>query len=298
MIKKTILVVFVLMLFMVFVACNKEGNIEVSLEPTLEISVEPTGEATTKPSLESTAEPTPKEVLDKDDVGKPQEDAEVLYYDDFVDGYISSEVLFRYNKGHEVVNDQLYLSRYGGENVELVDTYSPDYYCEVGGDYSQFQFHLTFKTSHEKAEKDPWMSTMVGVRVYEALGESSKPNEVNSGLYIALTQVNKLILYHGLPQHWPQGACKVDIPRGFGEMTQLIIVDTGEKIYFYQESEEEERLLFLSVDIGGEILKVFNSANEEVYSADNNLQNEKGGYFKIFNHFGRVVIDSFEIKYR
>ena len=299
--KKYLLITLLLIFTLAFVACkseNPDNTVQPTASPKQQITNAPTNEVKPTATQVTTPSPTKLPSLGNDDIGIPQDDAEVIYFDDYEDGFISPEAMFRYNNGHQIVDNQLYLSYFGGANVEMADAYSPDIYCEVKDDISQYQFHLKFKTSHEKAEKNPWMSAMIGVRVYEPQGGSYQPKEENSGLYIAVTQFGKILVYHGVTSHWPAGACSVNIPQGFGEMSELIIVDTGNKIYFYQSVSETERKLFLTVDIGGDTLKVYNSSNEEVYSAVNNLIQDKGGYFKIFNHFGRTVIDELLIKQR
>ncbi len=291
---------FTLIFIIIFAGCQSKESVQPTASPTQYITVTNAPTAEVKPTATEvpTPEPTNLPPLQEDQLGVPQDDAEVVYYDNFEDGYISPEALFRYNNGHQVVENQLYLSYYRDANVELADSYAADIYCEVKDDINQYQFHLKFKTSHEKAEKSPWMSALIGVRVYEPQGGGFLPKDENSGLYIAVTQFGKILLFHGIPSHWPTGACSIDIPQGFGEMGELTIVDTGNKIYFYQSVSETERKLFLSIDVGGDTLKVYNSNNEEVYSAENNLKQDKGGYFKIFNHFGRTVIDEFSIKKR
>jgi hypothetical protein len=296
---KRFLILSIVLISLVFFGCQKdiEKDPSPTPSPTETEKVDKTDAPTPEPTEEKTPEPT-KEPLPGEQLGIPQDDAEIIYLDDFVDNYINPEALFRYNNGHEVVEEQLYLSTYKGVPVELVDTYSPDYYCEAKVDgISQVQFHLRFKTSHERAEKDPWMSAVIGVRVYEPMGNSFKPSDEDSGMYMAVTQFNKILVYHGIPGQWPRGAFSMEIPNGFGEMCELVIVDTGDKLFYYQKLEGSELTLFMTIELSDQI-KCFDADGNEVYSADNNLKEDKGGYFKIFNHFGRTVIDEFSIKVR
>lgn len=298
---KKLLILLSLTLALVLTSC-KEGEQDPKSTATKAPANTTGTSATAVPTLEPTAAPTTaptpaKEPLG-DKLGLPQDDAEVIFFDDYEEGMASTESVFRYSNGHEVVDGKLYLSIYGGVPVERADTYAVDYYCEAGKDYEQYQFHLTFKTSHDKADNNPWMAAIVGVRVYEPSGGSSFPKDEDSGLYIAVTQNNKIVFYHGNPGHWPSGACRLDIPQGFGETSELCIVDTGNRIYYYQAPQGGERVLFMTIDVSGDQLIVYDSQGNEVYSAENNLKQDKGGYFKIFNHFGKTEIDEFSIKAR
>lgn len=295
---KKILALTLLIITMVFHGCSNNEEPSATSTPQATEVVGETDSPTPEPTEAPTPEPT-KEPLKEEQLGIPQEDAEVIYLDDYADGYISNDAIFRYKDGHEIVDDQLYLSIYNGNPVERAETYAANIYCEAKKDgISQYQFHLKFKTSHEKAENNPWMSSIIGVRVYEPLGNSFQPKDENSGIYIATTQFNKIIVYHGIPSHWPQGAFSLSIPEGFGEMSELTIVDTGDKIFYYQTLGNSDQKLFMTIDLSTDLLIAYDAEGNEVYSAENNLKDDKGGYFKIFNHFGRTVIDEFSIKVR
>ncbi|HHT91997.1 MAG TPA: hypothetical protein GXZ66_00610, partial [Clostridiaceae bacterium] len=141
---KRFLILSIVLISLVFFGCQKdiEKDPSPTPSPTETEKVDKTVAPTPEPTEEKTPEPT-KEPLSGEQLGIPQDDAEIIYLDDFVDNYINPEALFRYNNGHEVVEEQLYLSTYKGVPVELVDTYSPDYYCEAKVDgISQVQFHL------------------------------------------------------------------------------------------------------------------------------------------------------------
>lgn len=215
----------------------------------------------------------------------------------------SEDAKFRFNDGHEIVNEQLYLSMRNGEPVQLADTYSPDIYSEAKGDINQIEYFIKFKTEHPdaKVDKNHFMAAFIGVRVYEPFGGVYRPNDEDSGIYIAFTQNNYAVLYHGnhtaTGKKWEEGVVGFELPVGFADFQTLAIVDTGDKIFYYL-AESDNYTLFLSIDVSGDKIMAYNSANELIYEADNNMKENPGGYFKIFNHFARTVIDSVVIKER
>ena len=112
---KRFLILSIVLISLVFFGCQKdiEKDPSPTPSPTETEKVDKTDAPTPEPTEEKTPEPT-KEPLPGEQLGIPQDDAEIIYLDDFVDNYINPEALFRYNNGHEVVEEQLYLSTYKG----------------------------------------------------------------------------------------------------------------------------------------------------------------------------------------
>lgn len=285
----------------------KGGDKNTSETPTVKPNATstPAGTGTTvtpQPTTAATPEPETTNVpLTGDQLGKPQADSKILFEDQFKDNLPQPETIFRFTKAHEIVDEQLYLSTYGGVPVEYAETYAPDIYGEVKDNINQIEYFITFKTEHQHAENSYWMAAFVGIRVYEPTGGDYRPNDPDSGLYVAFTQHNKAVLYHGnhesTGKKWEVGVVSVNLPKGFKDMQTLAIVDTGNKVFYYTE-DAGNYTLFLSVDLSGDKIKAYDASGAMIYEADNNLKDNPGGYFKVFNHFGRTVIDSVVIKER
>lgn len=303
--KGRLILLTIAIIAIILAGCSGEGNdIKPSGTSDLNATGTPKATVTPRPTVGETASPEPtREPLATDKLGKPQNDSTIIFEDNFADNLPHESVLFRFNDGHEIVNEQLYLSIKNGVPVQLADTYSPDLYCEVEDDINQIEYFITFKTEHPdaKIEKNYFMAAFIGVRVYEPMGGVYRPNDEDSGIYIAFTQHNYAVLYHGnhtaTGKTWELGVVGFELPVGFADFQTLAIVDTGDKLFYYIV-EGDNYTLFLTIDVSGDKIKAYNSSDELIYEADNNMKGNPGGYFKIFNHFGRTVVDSVVIKER
>lgn len=302
-IRRIMLLILVAMISFVFISCNKENTPNATKEPQ-KTPVETSDATPTKESEETpdpaTPEPTeslPK--LDQSQLGKPQKDAIVVFEDYFEDGQYNPEVIMRYQKYYGIIDDRLYLSYIGvsDEWFNAAQSYSPAVYSEFDDKISQYEYHITFQTSYPDSNKDPWMGCIVGIRVYEPSGDDYKPSDADSGLYLSVTENTELVLYHGVPGHWPKGACKINIPVSFKETHKLTIVDAKGLIYYYVDTEAGENTLFMRVDMTGDNLIVYDAEGNEVYKAANNLKDQTG-VLKLFNHFAKTIVDEVVIKYR
>jgi hypothetical protein len=57
-----------------------------------------------------------------------------------------------------------------------------------------------------------------------------------------------------------------------------------------------ERHLLLKADISGETTVITDANGEELLQCDNMIQDNTGGYFRIFNHMGNTIVDKVVIK--
>jgi hypothetical protein len=292
-IKRILLLILIGMVSLVFISCNKQNTPGTTKEP--QNTPSETKEVTTTKEPEETPEPTeslPK--LDESQLGKPQEDAIVVFEDNFEDGQYSPEAIVRYQKYYGIIDDRLYLSYIGttDEWFDAAQTYAPGVYCDFDETISQYEYHITFQTSYPDSRQEVWMGCIVGIRVYEPGGEDYKPSDLDSGLYLSVTESNELVLYHGVPAHWPKGACKINVPVSFKETHKLTIVDANGLVYYYADDE-----LFMHVDMVGDELIVYDGEGNEIYKAANNLKDQTG-VLKLFNHFAKTIVDEVVIKYR
>lgn len=123
---KKLIILLTLITALVLTSCKNEDQPKSTATKAPEQTQAVT--ATPSPTAEPTEAPTPtpsKEPLG-DKLGIPQEDAEVIFMDDYEEGVPADESMFRYSNGHEIVDGKLYLSRYHENPVELADAYSVD----------------------------------------------------------------------------------------------------------------------------------------------------------------------------
>ena len=80
-------------------------------------------------------------------------------------------------------------------------------------------------------------------------------------------------------------------------MKKVVIVDTGDSIFYYMNTTEEENVLILRVDLTEDTIKVFDGSGKKVFEAENYLDMEEGNHFKVFSHITGTVIDSLKLKH-
>lgn len=286
------LIIFILIAVCIFAlaACDKEeGKNDATSSPT------PVPTPTAEPTEAPTPAPT-KEPLPEGELGLPSEKSEVIYFTDFSDDDIEGNLLIQ-NGEFSITNGKFYLcSKDGGETWASWGGLTPDFAC-YPSEAHQWEFHLEFQSTYPAESGDaPWMATIIGARVCNYLSSIA---DTDDGIWVGFTERDSITVYpsgSNTEKYWPAGAVKVNIPEGFGDMKKLVLVDTGESIFYYMNTAEEETVLILRIDISEEEIKVFNGEGNEVYKTDNYLDMQEGNHFKIFNHMAATVIGSLAIK--
>lgn len=289
-VKNVITVVLSLLLVFLLVACGGKENLPNETESPKPPSPEPT-------IADKTQEPKATDIIEA--TKEPESGERVIFEDYFTGGELSDEAIIRYQKYYGIVDENLYLS-YIGESSEWFDaaqSYAPDVYCGFLDGVNEYEYSIKLQTSYSDNHQADWIGCIIGVRVYEPAGEDYRPSDADSGLYVSILEDNHIVLYHGISTQWPKGACKVDLPEGFKDPHTLTIVDKKGLISYYMDSNDKERVLFMSVDMTGDNLIVKDANNDTVYSAENNLKDQVG-YLKLFNHFAKTIVEEITIKSR
>lgn len=206
---------------------------------------------------------------------------------------------FRFRHAHAFIDNKLYLCHKFGNWAKNAETFAPNYYCKAEKDKVKYTFRINLLVKdyipyHEKKFK--WTACFIGARVPSPKGNESNPLHTDSGIYLAITDIPKATIYHGKENTWPAGSCEVALPEDFSKSRTLIIEDNGERLKYSMILSTGEEKTFLSIFLNDDYLKIYNSDNTLIYSAENNLRNNSGGYFKIFNHEAQTIISSINIK--
>lgn len=291
--KKTI-IICILVLLCVFAISSCDQKKDTKNDPTPQSTDTATPGPTPVPTESSTPKPT-KEPLPSEELGKPSDKSEVIYENDFFEEDLDDTLLVTYNvysfkDGKIILN-----SEDGGKSFKGWNALTPDIDCFPSDAY-QWEFHIEFETEFPENDTSSWMATIIGARVSNYVSAIANTDD---GIWVAFTENNKVTVFPSASrtkEYWPAGAVAVDIPEGFGEMKKLVVVDTGDSLYYYMNTAEEENVLILRIDIDEDYITVFNASGEEVFKADNFLDMEMGNHFKIFSHFAHTYIDSLAIK--
>lgn len=248
--------------------------------------------------MEPTEEPTPKptkEPLPEGERGKPSEKSEVAYENDFIEEDLDGTLLvttniYSFKDGKLILN-----SEDGGRTWDGWNSLTPDIDCNTF-DTHQWEFHIEFESRFPEDVTSPWIATIIGARVSDYVSSIANTDD---GIWVAFTENNQITVFPSgarTKEYWPDGAVTVDIPEGFGEMRKLVIVDTGDSLYYYMNTAEEENVLILKIDINESEIKVFDANGEELCKAENFLDMDLGNHFKVFSHFAYTFIDSIAVK--
>lgn len=291
--KRVFYIVFILLFVLILslTACQSGGE-KAAPTPTPTEEAERTPTPTPPPT--ATPAPTPRP-LSEEQKGIPQEESEEIFKDEFKDDKISIDAFTRGGQAdfYAVIDEQLYLSYDGYEFVDAWDTYAPDWYLTVGDTHSQYEIYIDMQTTFER--DDQWMACFLGVRTQYNSGEHGIPTDPSSGFWVAICK-DRATIYPGTANQWAAGLVQIQLPESAETMHTYIIVDDGQCVYYYMVLSSGERHLLLKADISGETTVITDANGEELLQCDNMIQDNTGGYFRIFNHMGNTIVDKVVIK--
>lgn len=292
--KKRIVVFLALILVIVFAlvltSCKKEGEVKESPKATSTATPEVEKTATPTPPPTPTTAPTPKP-LAEDQKGKVQADAEVLFKDEFEGDEISENAAMGKGDAYSIEDGKMRLSHDGSDFIDNWDTYSPDYYYEVGETHNQYEFHVKMQTSFTQDANH--MSCFIGSRVM-----SSGPSialEGSNGFFVAISKT-KATLYPGTGGQWHLGKGSITLPETADTMHTYIVIDDGQCLYYYMVLNNDDNYLLFKADVSGEMTKITDRDDKVVLECDNFIIDSKGGYFSLFNHMGHTTVESVIVK--
>lgn len=291
--KKAFCVIFVLLFVLILslTACQTGGEKNGKPTPTPTEEAERTPTPTPKPTATPAPSPRP---LSEEQKGIPQEESEEIFKDEFKDNQISAEAVTRgTTEVHSIIDEKLYLSHDGVDFVDNWETYAPDYYLTVGETHSQYEFFIDLQTTFNNSNQ--WMSCFLGARVQQNSGDGGIATDPSAGFWVAICK-DRATVYPGSTGQWHQGLAQITLPESAETMHTYIIVDDGQCLYYYMVLSSGERHLLLKADVSGEKIIITNADGEKILECDNLIQDNTGGYFKIFNHMGNTIVDKIVIK--
>ncbi len=290
--KEKLVIILAALLIFTLASCdeaNKQGN------PTAQKTAKVTASITTEPTEAPTAAPT-KEPLPTAELGLPSDKSEVVYTCSFDQDELDGSILVQSGK-YSIKNGKFYLcSTDGGETFGGWDCMTPDVECNPGEVY-QWELHMDLQSYYPAETGDaPWMATLVGCRI---VNYQSSIADTDDGFWVGFSHRNEVVVYPSGSStnsegYWPAGAMTISIPEGFAEMHKVIIVDTGNSIYYYMVTAAGERVLILKADITED--KIIVSDKEGNSKEFTNYLDPAGNHFKVFNHMPACVIDEVTIK--
>ncbi len=241
--------------------------------------------------------PTPKVTaapLPEDQKGIPQEDAEILYDEQFENNMLCDDTLASNDNGYTITDGKLTFG------VDQWYALVPDFYCETGADYNQFEYYIDLSSQYGP---DPsadghgtYMACLIGVRV-NTTDNTGIPTQ-DTGYWISASHSRELIVYpsgNNTSGYWPDGGFRISLEDGFMDMKHLLITDCGDQLFFYILSEDGTRSLFLRAEIGAKEIKSYDKDGNLLNTSDN-LLTDNGGYLWLFNHYGNTTVERIAIK--
>lgn len=294
--KKRLILLMLSLLIVLSCLAGCTSQTENTDDPVSTVAPDATSNPVPTPSQKPNATPTPTggELVNVE-LGIPNENSEEIFSDIFDE--IHPEVSLRYKYGYYLKDNTFRF------DTTLAMYYMP--YIEMFFDENILQYEVSVKFSTKfPANKNPtndpskwntWMFPHFGVSVYD-LGDGYNCADEDSGLWMGITDKDVATIFHGVPSHWPKGACKITLPESFSEEhTLTIIQDYRGIVNYYMNTADNDLTLICKIDMSGDTLTVSDAAGETVYSAPNNLKGQEG-YFKIFNHFGDTIMSNVTIK--
>lgn len=282
--KKLIVLCLILVFTLVFAsACKKDG--EKSADPT----ATPTQEATATPEPTPTKEPGPTlKPITAEEKGKPHKDAEVLISEDFEDGEISeTEFFIKYPEYMDIADGIMSITREWS-------AVSPEYSYELGTKHNQYEFSTKFKISHLQGDA-PHVAYWIGARVPTVERTADYPG----GFWLAINYSKTINVYpsgDNFPdaQSWAQKYFSITVPEGFDTEHTVTVIDTGDALYFYMDTADNENYLILKAEFDGEDLLVYDKDGNQIWAGENGVNEDT--QFSIFSHRSKTHTDIITLK--
>jgi hypothetical protein len=279
--RKHILLVMVLVLVLTIVSCNKQDK-EPSATQTPQLTQEPTAVPTEGPTAEPKA--TLKPITNK---GYPQEEAEVLIFEDFDDGEIDeNEFVVVLGENADIIDGEMHITR---EWTAL----SPEYDYAIGTLHHQYEFSMEYYSTFGRLSA-PHVAYWVGARV-----PPERYAAYPGGFWVAFTHTNIAFVYPGGDnfegkEHWAEKCFQINVPEEFMTKHKITVVDTGDEIYYYMNTTDEEYYLILKAVLDGADLLLYDKDDNMFWAGENALNDEIG--FSIFSHRQASHTDNVTLK--
>lgn len=257
-----------------------------------------TKEPTTVPTVAVTEVPTPSPTpkptiapISEDQKGVPQKNAIVLFEDKFDDDDIEDDFFLLQGDYIAIEDGKLNLLENWVALAPIVD-------YALGVDHSQYELELIYQVA-EIAENNPWISLFVGCR--GPIGGNPVIATENGMFWVAFNGSTKAYIYPGGSGNYKDGGAwntkyfEIDLPEAFVDKAHKItVVDCGDVICYYMNTESEEQYLIVKVLFEGDELICYGNDGTEIWREENLLADE--GSFTLFNHYAQTLIEDIVVK--
>ncbi len=164
-----------------------------------------------------------------------------------------------------------------------------------GGEYKQYEFHLTLTSTGENGSTAETDATYVGVRLPDKRKTARDPG----GIYLAFNGTTKASLFFGRGgdrYSWNYRPSFITIPEDFSTAHKIVVVDTEDVIKYYMYKADGSEYLLCSINVSDEydqaVVKDHNG--NTVYSGSAIISDE--GYFGIWSNNANTSMTDLAIK--
>lgn len=164
-----------------------------------------------------------------------------------------------------------------------------------GGEYDQFEFHLTLKATGKGGSTSETDAAFVGVRLPERRSTARQ----EGGIYVAFNGTNKACLFFGRGgdrYSWNYRPAFITLPEDLSTSHKLVIVDTEDVIKFYMYKANGDEYLLCSIRVSDQydqaVVKDHNG--KTVYSGSAVISD--GGYFGVWANNADMTATDISIK--
>ena len=246
----------------------------------------------------SDSQTEPLEPFYEEGPGRPDPSSEIVYEERFRGNRLSDDTVMGniYSESDYAIENGLLTFA-----TDTAHSLAIDIPLTAGGEYRQIEYYIDFSACFGSSLPNDtgatWMACFVGVRLDTV---DANPFNEDGGYWLAVLQGRHILVYpSGMAANetWPAGEFEAMLGPGesFFVINQLLIVDTGDELYFYFVPKKSGELsLFLRVEIAGEEIKSYDKDGALLNVSDNYLG--KGGYLKLFNHFAETYVEKIVIK--
>lgn len=200
-----------------------------------------------------------------------------------------SEGLNWFNQFLAIEKGKMRLSYRNGAHIHHVAVYNPDIYYEPVYKKKHYEFRVEFSADSLNDNRH-WMACFIGARISSLNAGESNPNLKKEELYASFSERPSAYVYCGVDSNWPHGTVGVSLDKGFAETRTLSVMDSGNYITYSVDGSK----VFTAELIDSE-MKIYNSKDRLLFSAENDMYTKKGGYFRIFNHFADTIVSGITI---
>lgn len=198
------------------------------------------------------------------------------------------EIFYALN-GHSFVDNKLYLSNRFGKWKDAVDSYTPNTWCD-STEEEKHTMKICFKTEYFSSEH-PWMACFIGCRIQSLDPRYNGPCHTDPGFYLAFNAGGTVYIYHQGKETWPEPSAAIKTPFRFSDYHTVCVRDFGSYVDYTVE-DGECRYLIARIHYEDNQILVEDSDGNTVYKGFHKKDNNRAGYFSVFNHCVKTIVET------